>query len=63
MTNLVPMLTSINCIKLVGSNIVAIFKNEYSELAMPMLTSANVLVCKFVSVGIQEIHYCFVFQL
>jgi hypothetical protein len=49
LTNVVPLLTNIESINIVNqTDLLDHFQNEYSELAMPMLTSARVLHAKLV---------------
>jgi hypothetical protein len=69
MANVLPFFTKINSID-VDTNMIALFQNEYSELAMPMLTSARVLQARFLnfllknqiimvfSCNLQHQHHC-----
>jgi hypothetical protein len=51
MTNFVPLFTDINSIQILWGNLPVLDKlqTEYSQLAIPMLASAQVLIAELVS--------------
>jgi hypothetical protein len=48
MTNFLPLFTNINSIQIGKFDVLDQLQSEYSELAMPMFTSARVLLAKLV---------------